>query len=200
VHVIPEGWTDRNTLWEKPANPRHTVNLGWMSPPGEIEEVNQIRRVIIRVMREFPQVRLVISGDAQVYQLFDSLPEARRLYLPPVSAEDYPYLLGQVDILMVPLHNTPYNCSLCDRRLMEAGARGIPWVASPIPSHIDWNDGGLIAATADEWHTYLRQLVLDPNLRVSLGLAGRKKTESRKIDYLAKTWFDLFVSCMQPIE
>lgn len=197
VKVIPDGWTNSNALWGKPASPRHTVNLGWIGHPGQIEDVAQVRRVIVRVMREFPHVRLVISGDAQVYRLFDSLPESRRLFLPSVSFEDYPYLLGQIDILVVPLRNNAFNRSLSDRRLMEAGIRVIPWVASPLPAFTAWNTGGIIANSPDEWHTYLRQLVLEEDLRASLGQAGRKRTEKRDMRHLGKAWFEMIATCLQ---
>jgi glycosyltransferase involved in cell wall biosynthesis len=191
VEVIPDGWSRRNDLWEKPANPRHTLNLGWMSSPSQLEDVFQVRRIIIRILREFPHVHLVIGGDLQVYRLFDTLPESRRLFLPSVSQEDYPYLLGQVDILMVPLRNTPFNRMLPDCRLMEASVRGIPWIASPIPAFTSWNAGGIIANTADEWHTYLRQLVLDARLRASLAQAGRQRAAIREMSHLGPAWLAL---------
>jgi hypothetical protein len=111
--------------------------------------------------------------------------------LPSVSPDDYPYLLAQVDILFVPLRNTPYNRAASDRRLMEAGVRGIPWVASPVPAFTAWNVGGLIAHTADEWHTNLRQLMLDAGLRSSLGQSGRKRAEIREMEHLGPTWLSL---------
>jgi glycosyltransferase involved in cell wall biosynthesis len=136
-------------------------------------------------------VNLVIACDAQTYQIFDNLPEARRLYLPPVRLEDYPYLLGQIDILVMPMRSKPYNLSLPDRPLMEAGVRRIPWVASPIPAFVDWGVGGLIAKDPVEWHHCLRQLILDPEMRADLGEAGRQKAESREAGVLGKTWLEL---------
>jgi glycosyltransferase involved in cell wall biosynthesis len=194
VHVIPDGWSDDNSLWSKPIKPRHTLNLGWVGSPGEVEDVFHIRRMVVRVVREFPQVRLVVSGDPAVYQLFDSLPESRRLYLPLIDTSDYPYILGQMDILMVPQRNTLFNRSLSDRRLMEAGARGIPWIASPMPAYVAWNTGGLIANSADEWHTYLRQLILDLDLRQTLSAAGRNQANARKMSQIGKFWLELIYS------
>ncbi len=191
VRVIPEGWSRRNELWTKPAPPRHTINLGWVGQPGQAEDVAVIRRMVTRVLREFPQTRLVIAGDPQVYQLFESLPEARRLYLPMVDMDDYPYLFGQIDILLAPLRNTPFNRSLSDRRLMEAGVRGIPWVASPLPVMMSWKAGGLIANTPDDWHTHLRQLVMDGGLRAWLGRAGLEQAALRDEAHIGRDWLGL---------
>ncbi len=188
VEYIPDGWSKKNSLWNKPGYPRHSLNIGWTSGPGEIEDLAQIRRVIIRVLREFPQTQWIVNGDPQAYQLFDSIPEARRLYLPPVPYDDYPYMLGQIDILLAPFRNIPYYRGLSDQLLVEAGVRSIPWIASPIPSFVTWQAGGLIASTIDEWHTYTRQLVMDADLRVALGRNGRQQAEKRESQYLGKTW------------
>jgi glycosyltransferase involved in cell wall biosynthesis len=189
--VIPDAWSRHNLLWEKTPSRRHTLNIGWIGYPGEVEDVAQIKRVVIRILREFPQTQLVISGDIQVYQLFESLPEPRRLYLPPVAQDDYPYLLGQMDILLVPARNIPYNRSLSDRRLLEAGARSIPWIASPLPGYVEWRDGGFIANTPDEWYSNLRQLVMNKELRLSLGKAGHQRAESRETNQVALYWLDI---------
>ena len=191
VRVIPDGWSRQNGLWDKSSAQRQALNLGWTGLPGQVDDVGPVRRVLIRLMREFPQVNLIIAGDPQVYHLFGSLPEARRLFLPPVRLEDYPYLLGQIDILISPQRNTPFNKSLSDRKLMEAGIRRIPWVASPIPAYLEWGAGGLIARSAEEWHTHLRQLILDAGLRTTLGLAGRGKAEGREMSRLSQPWLQV---------
>lgn len=193
VEIIPDGWDDRYPLWEKPVKPRHTLNLGWIGSAGELEDVFTIRRMIVRVMREFPHLRLMIAGDPAVYQLFDSLPETRRQYLPVMSEEDISYVLGQMDILLVPLRNNLYNRSLSDIRLVQAGARGIPWIASPLPSLAVWGKGGLIANSPDEWHTYLRQLALDDDLRKVLGQTGNSMAQARRNSLLKERWFNLIL-------
>jgi glycosyltransferase involved in cell wall biosynthesis len=142
-------------------------------------------------MREFPHTRLVIIGVPAVYQLFERLPESRRLFLPAADYEDFPYLLGQIDVLLAPLRNNPYNRTVSDRQLMEAGVRSIPWIASPLPGAVEWGAGGLIANDQDEWYVQLRQLILDENLRTVLGRKGRWKAEQREMHKLAKDWIDL---------
>jgi glycosyltransferase involved in cell wall biosynthesis len=191
VDVIPDGWNRANELWNKPAPHRSTLNLGWVGLPGQVEDITEIRRIVVRVMHEFSQVRLIVVGAPQAYQLFESLPETRRLFLPAVNLEDYPYLLGQIDVLMAPLRNTPFNQNQSDRQLMEAGIRRIPWVASPIPAFTSWGEGGLLARAPEEWHTHLRQLVLEPKLRSSLGDAGRRKAEGREMSRLGRSWLDM---------
>jgi glycosyltransferase involved in cell wall biosynthesis len=115
------------------------------------------------------------------------------MYLPLVADEEFPYLLSQLDILLVPLRTLPYNLSLADTLLMEAGAKGIPWIASPIPSFRSWSTGGLISESPDEWHLNLRHLVVDAELRSKLGRAGKQAAKAREMSQLADLWLDLIV-------
>lgn len=188
VMVIPDGWSRFNEMWDKKSSPRHTINLGWLDSSGQLEDLALIRRYIIRIIREFPNTRIAVIGNPQAYRLFESLPEHRRLYLPMVAPDEFPYLLGQLDILMVPLRSTAFNLTLPDTVLMEAGVKGIPWIASPIPSFQKWLAGGVIPSGIEEWHLDLRKLVMDKDLRVTLGKAGRSAAKSREMSFTGKKW------------
>jgi glycosyltransferase involved in cell wall biosynthesis len=191
VFVIPDGWSRQNKLWEKSPASHGTINIGWAGSNGQLEDLMLVRRFIIRIIREFSNTRIVIIGNPQAYRLFDGLPENRRLYLPLVDQQEFPYLLGQLDILLVPLRNLPYNLSLPDTPLMEAGAKGIPWIASPIPAFRRWSAGGIISESADEWHLNLRHLVVDAELRQKLGKAGKSAAETREMEHLAGVWLEM---------
>lgn len=191
VCVLPDGWSRQNKLWAKSAAPRGTVNLGWVGTSGELDDLLLIRRFIVRILREFTNVNIVIIGSPQAYRLFDGLPETRRKYIPLVSPEEFPYLLSQLDVLMVPLRNLPQNNSMSDTLLMEAGAKGIPWIASPMPAFRDWLTGGMIAESLDDWHLDLRHLVMDAELRSKLGKAGREAARTREMEYVGRLWMDV---------
>jgi glycosyltransferase involved in cell wall biosynthesis len=191
TYIIPDGWSRQNKLWEKDPPSRETINIGWVGASGQLEDLVSIRRFIIRITREFPNTRIVIIGNPGAYRLFESLPENRRLYLPVVSGEEFPYLLSQLDILMVPLRNLPYNLSLPDSILVEAGARKIPWIASTTPAFRCWSAGGIICENLDEWHLNLRHLVMDEELRSNLGKAGNYAARSREMDHVGKLWLEV---------
>ncbi len=190
ISVIPDGWSSQNKLWQKESNPRGTINIGWLGTSGQLEDLVSIRRFIIRIIREFSNTRVVIIGNPQAYRLFENLPENRRMYLPAVMHDEFPYQLSQLDVLLAPLRNMPYNLSLSDTVLMEAGAKGVPWVASPIPSFRRWAQGGLIAESADEWHLNLRHLVMDEELRRKLGQEGRSAARGREMNQVGRLWLE----------
>jgi glycosyltransferase involved in cell wall biosynthesis len=190
VRVIPDGWSRQNKLWEKRSASRGVVSLGWVGTSGELDDLMLIRRYIIRILREFSNTRLVIIGNPQAYRQFEGLPENRRTYIPLVAHEEFPYLLGQLDVLMVPLRNLPQNISMSDTILMQAGAKGIPWVASPTPAFHDWMQGGIISETVDDWHLNLRHLVTDVELRSRLGKAGQEAAATREMEYVGRLWMD----------
>ena len=180
VEVVPFGWSKQNDQWLKPLPQRSTVNIGLIGIQGSFEDVQKYRRIIVRVLREFPQTRLVVCGDPITYKMFENISENRRVFLPEVPDQDMPYILNQIDILLVPLNVTPYHLVTTDRILMQAGVKGIPWIASPMPDFIQWHSGGITAENLDEWHSYLRQFILDSELRNTLGQAGRNRAQHRE--------------------
>ncbi len=190
VSVIPDGWDSANKLWQKDPHHRNTINIGWQGTSGQLEDLTLIRRFIVRIIREFSNTRVVIIGNPQAYRMFESLPENRRLYLPGTAHEELPYQLSQLDMLLIPLRNTPYNFSTPDTILMEAGARGIPWLASAIPSFRRWKNGGMISESLDEWHLNMRHLILDQELRRRLAEQGRAAAEPREMSQNGRLWLD----------
>lgn len=188
VNIIPDGWSQYNFLWHKPSPPRNTYNIGLNVSPGQVEDVASIRRSIIRIMREMPFTRLLVSGDVEVFQMFETLPDVRRQFLPTPDVEDYPYLLSQFDLLLAPAKDLPFNQLQSDRKVMEAGVRKIPWVGTPIHSHLLWSSGGLLAYSGDDWYTHIHEIIRDRDLQAQLGEAGHQKALLRENQYLGRLW------------
>lgn len=196
VEVIPVGWSVLNEQWKKQNSRKNSVNIGLVGIQGNFEDVQKYRRIIIRVLREFPQTRLVVCGDSTTYKLFENIAENRRVFLPSFQDDDMSYILGQMDILLVPLNTTPYHLVTTDQLLMQAGVKGIPWIASPMPDYIRWQVGGVTADNPEEWHSYLRQFVQDTELRITLGQAGKEKAFEREETNIGARWIDVINSAL----
>jgi tetratricopeptide (TPR) repeat protein len=191
VEVVPFGWSKKNEQWQKYNALRTSINIGLVGIQGNFEDVQKYRRIIIRILREYPQTRLVVCGDPVTYKMFENISENRRVFLPRVPAEEMPYILNQIDVLLVPLNATPYHLVSTDRLLVQACVKGIPWIASPMPDYIRWQAGGVTAENPDEWHSYLRQFIQDQELRKTLGQAGKKHALLREEVIIGEQWFSL---------
>ena len=56
---------------------------------------------------------------------------------------------------------------------------------------MDWNSGGLLAGTLEEWHTNLSQLVMDGEMRLKIGDAGCRKAQQREMQLMKNSWIDV---------
>jgi hypothetical protein len=191
AYALPDGWSSKNSLWSKQVTPSAKLNLGIYVEPGCMEDVASIRRVVIRILREFPQTRLVVSGDPEAYSLFNTIPDTRRVYLPPTEPEDYPYLLAQADIHLFPSDDDNASKFVSDRKYMEIGARKAVWIGSPVPASEEWSSGGLIARSTDDWYTHLKTLIMDADLRQKLAQEGYAKAFTREARNMAPLWESL---------
>lgn len=200
VKYLPDGWDRTNRLWIRSSNPRKNVNIGLIGEAEPLEDIFEMRRVLLRIMREFPETQLIVIGNPQAYRLFGPLPPNRRYYLPMVSKEEYPYLLAQMDVILVPHRKIPYNLKKADQLLVEAGVKHLPWIASDIPAYVKWAKGGLIAHSLNEWHANLRQLVMDKDLRKNLGDEGAIKAQGREQQLLGQQWQRLITNVLETME
>ncbi len=195
--VVPDSWQDSNPFWTNNPTARHHINLGWCASVGDVNDLLLIKRVIVRILREFADTQIMVSGDPQAYRLFDTIAENRRIFMPAAAAEEYPYQLSQLDVLLVPLRNDPYHYALSDRVVMEAGARGIPWISSPVQAVVNWQAGGLVANSQDEWYLYLRELVSNASVRAEFAKAGMTAAQNRRAGQIGEYWMKAITQAVQ---
>ena len=81
----------------------------------------------------------------------------------------------------MPLSDAPFARGKCGYKLIQFMACGLPVIASPVGVNkeiVEHGVNGFLAETDREWADYLRILSSDPELRLQMGMAGRKKVES----------------------
>lgn len=189
VAVIPEGWSTENFFWRNSIQDRTVVRMGWFGHTGGMEDLAYIRRVLIRLLREFEnELSLVIVGNPEAYRMFENIPEKNKIFLPYLTKEELPYMLNQVDILLVPHRKTPFYLTSSDEIVMLAGIKQIPWIATPSPAFEKWGKGGILADTTDDWHSNLRNLIMYPELRKELAAEGRLRAEDREMKIHVSEW------------
>jgi glycosyltransferase involved in cell wall biosynthesis len=99
----------------------------------------------------------------------------------PWSEETEVEAIGQCDIGIMPLSESPWERGKCGYKLIQYMACGLPVVASPVGINTKIvRDGvnGFLAESASMWVSKLEQLLRDPQLRQSMGQMGRKDVET----------------------
>lgn len=98
----------------------------------------------------------------------------------PVDFQIYPLVLRQLQIGLAPLEMNAFNRSKSALRLLEYGAVGVPYVASPSPAYVQFHRetngcGGFIARTKREWSEAIALLVGDERLRKEMSAAIQER-------------------------
>jgi glycosyltransferase involved in cell wall biosynthesis len=106
--------------------------------------------------------------------------------------------LSQFDIGLMPLPDgQPWMRYKCGLKLLQYMAIGIPGVATPIGVNsqiVDNARNGFLAATTGQWQSALEQLLLDSDLRRTLGQAARRTVEA---EYSVDVHFPRFVAALE---
>jgi glycosyltransferase involved in cell wall biosynthesis len=142
-----------------------------------------IAPVILRLMKEFPTLGLVVAGDFDLAEFPEFAPVRDRI--DPRPFVDWTLLPGEiarVDINLIPLVLSAFTEAKSDLKYYEAAILKIPSVASPTAvfrACITHGENGLIASSADEWQSALRRLITDPELRHNMGERAYKHAIER---------------------
>jgi SAM-dependent methyltransferase len=106
---------------------------------------------------------------------FEALHTPHKQFTPTCDYDTYLALLGQCEISLMPLADTPFNRAKSDLKFIEAGACRVAAVASHIVYSDSLEDGrtGLLFQTPDELRDRLLRLAAMPDLARGLGDAAR---------------------------
>ncbi len=114
---------------------------------------------------------------------FDALRTPHKQFTPTCDYDAYLALLGQCEISLMPLADTPFNRAKSDLKFIEAGACRVASLASHIVYADSIEDGrtGLLFHTAEELRDRLLRLVAMPELARGLGDAARHYVASERM-------------------
>jgi glycosyltransferase involved in cell wall biosynthesis len=89
-------------------------------------------------------------------------------------------LIRGLDVGVMPLPDTPWTRGKCGYKLIQYMACGLPVIASPVGVNsqiVDHGVNGFLAESEADWRDAADRLLNDPQLRKSMGDAGRRKIE-----------------------
>ena len=107
--------------------------------------------------------------------------------------------MAEFDIGIMPLPDDEWAKGKCGLKALQYMAMEIPCVASPVGVNTEIiQDGvnGFLAKDEEEWIKKLTLLIENPELRQSLGKAGRKTVEER---YSVKVWAPKYVEVLRKV-
>jgi glycosyltransferase involved in cell wall biosynthesis/SAM-dependent methyltransferase len=139
----------------------------------------QAAPAIERLLTERADVRLLIVGHLDLPETWQRF-GARILQKPFMPYTELMQLTKSIDINVAPLVvGDPFCEAKSELKIFEAGAVGVPTVASRTSSYaaaIDDGVDGFLAQGADDWYGKLLALVDSPDLRLRLGEAARQRS------------------------
>lgn len=147
------------------------VTVGWTGSHSTLKYLDLIIPVLQRLQYEFDFTFLVIA-DKNPDLLLTNV-----LYLPWNPATEIKDLV-KIDIGVMPLTEDRWAEGKCGFKLIQYLASGIPAVAQPVGVNkeiIEHGINGFICSTPDEWYSYLKKLIGDPESRKKFGAQGRLK-------------------------
>lgn len=191
--------------WDTPVerDPRLVgkIAVGWAGGSTHQEDDAPVREVLTQILRDYDNVvlalcthpRLMAAMGAKVEKQWGlakqklgalDVPEDKVVHLTPVQFDQYAVIPAQFDIGIAPLRDTPFNRNKSWLKIMEYGARGVPYVASDIAPyrrfHKETNGvGGFLAAGKSDWDIALRHLIENPEATRRRGEEFSKLTRER---------------------
>lgn len=153
------------------------LNIGWTGTHSTLFQLAEIENQLGLLQKEIDfDLHVICNADPQ----FSSV---KYQYIPWQAASEIDDLL-KFDIGIMPLKNTDWERGKCGFKALQYMSLGIPVVASDVGVNNEIiaheQNGLLIPPNQPElWISALKTLLLDPQLRQKLGVAGRHTVETR---------------------
>jgi glycosyltransferase involved in cell wall biosynthesis len=169
----------REKVWSQA--PSRRVRIGWMGTSGNIRYLQVAAPALRRLATTHALELLVIAPDAGPLTEVDltGVTVRHATWDGPREVDQ----LHEIDIGLMPLFaDNEWDKYKCGLKLIQYMAVGIPAVASPVgvnASIVTHGRDGFVAASDSEWEAALRPLLIDENLRRTIGAAARETARTR---------------------
>ena len=150
------------------------VVIGWVGSPTTALYLAPVKRLLSRLATRYP-ISCVAIGARQ-----DQVADGPFIATAWSEADEVK-LLSEIDIGIMPLPDEPYTQGKCGYKLIQYMACGLPVVASAVGVNkeiVREGENGFLATSDREWEDALVRLILDPDLRRRMGVAGRIRVEA----------------------
>lgn len=152
------------------------LDLVWIGSTSTQKYLEASLPVLERLADRFPPLRLKIVAD------FDLAPSRLTTISVPWSEDAESEALVSAHIGIAPMPDNSWTRGKCGLKVLQYMAAGLPVVSSPAGVNgeiVEHGVTGFLAESPEEWQVAIEKLVLDPDLRRSMGEAGRKRVIER---------------------
>jgi glycosyltransferase involved in cell wall biosynthesis len=179
---------------DPPAAPRDSerpFTLGWIGSPLTSTYLEPLRPALLELTARL-SLKIVLIGAAA--GALAGLPVERVAWSEDTEAA----ALARCDVGIMPLPDLPWERGKCGYKLIQYMACALPIVASPVGINRDivtHGENGFLAETTSDWVSSLFRLASEPELRRSMGIAGRRRAEANySLDAVAPKLIELLYS------
>jgi len=166
--------------------------VGWMGTSGNIAYLRVLEQPLRRLAHTLDFEFQVIATDRGILDELElnGVHLVFRKWCPETEATD----ILDFDIGVMPLTDDPWSKYKCGLKLLQYMAIGIPGVASPVGVNreiIREGENGFLAESATQWEAALGRLIMDRELRKTLGANARSTVErSYSVSANLPKWLD----------
>jgi len=146
------------------------IVIGWIGSPSTYKYIKKFEPIFLKLRKMF-NIELHIVGVKEYGQC------SKEIKFIEWSEESEVELINKFDIGVMPLENTPWELGKCSYKLIQYMGCGIPVIASSIGMNnevVKNGKNGYLVNDDNEWIERLCDLIIDKELRVSLGNFGRQ--------------------------
>jgi glycosyltransferase involved in cell wall biosynthesis len=190
ILIIPTVINIHNYDLKESTNANEVI-IGWIGSPITLKYLKSLSSVLLYLCSRYPIKIHIIGGKSGI-----GLPEYETIL--EWQEEREVKLIRECDIGIMPLLNSPWENGKCGYKLIQYMGCGLPVIGSPVGVNefiIKNGVNGFKAIDLDQWQHYLELLILDKNLRIKMGAAGRLfVTENFSLESKSKDWIALLRS------
>lgn len=126
---------------------------------------------LVRIMEKYAHVRFYLIGKIKLPESLKKFKD-RIFYKDFVPYNEFPGVYQSIDINVVPLDMShEFSLGRSELKYIEAGACGVPTLASPIPAYLNAVEDGYNGwlATDEEWYDKLVEIIENPEIINKIG-------------------------------
>jgi glycosyltransferase involved in cell wall biosynthesis len=144
-----------------------------------------VEPAITRLLVERDDVVFVLCGPGEFVDIFNTVRRMKKLiHVPRMAYEAFARAASMADVAIAPLGQTAFNGNKSEIRLIEAGAWGVPVVASAVAPYrrFESGQGACLLVEGNDvngWYAALTRLLDDAEMRRTMGFIARITVATR---------------------